>query len=301
MAQIKKGASHGLWKVLVQLTGADGISYGQAGSGLAQGSTSQAYVVEHPKTANLPQPDRTTIDFTGGDVWYMSYQYGINSLGSMSFTTQDEETDLIALSTGTLVDQTTNVEWSEFTEDVLSPSTPQVSLMFIYRMQSVEPATFGQTFYVQTVIPRAWLSPKGITGPAYQAAAEYNWQITPASSDRHVNGMDYDANLGAYQNRVALYHIISDNPLYMFVKRAVAASPTQTSMTSAFKPITSSVGTANNTKNQVALYRPSTDIVTLGVADTVVTTTGVFTIGTALSIAIDDVIIVTHETEYEAV
>ena len=97
MASIKRGSPHGLWRVLAQLVGTDGISYGTAGEDLAAGSTTEPLILQYPKTATLPSPDATVIDFTGGDVWIGSYQYGIASLGSFDFVTQDIDADFVAM------------------------------------------------------------------------------------------------------------------------------------------------------------------------------------------------------------
>lgn len=298
MAAIKRGNPHGLYKVLVQLTGASGMSYGQAGSGISNGATSQSYVAHYPKSATLPTPDRTTLDFTGGDVWIGSYQYGITSMGSFEVTMAELDADLIALVTGSNVDATSNTEWREFSRNELRGALPQVSLILIYRLQSTDPNTFGQTYYVNTVIPRCQMAPKGINGgPAFQAAGEPVYQITPTSAGRKVHGVAFGSNLNVANNQLMAYHIITEYPLYMVSHRA---NGTSASIVGTYKPVTSSVGTASATKNPVTKFVESTLTATPGVADTVTVATATFEIGTALTPASGDMLNVFYETDYEA-
>ena len=294
---IKKGGPHGLWKVVAQLVGTYGNSYGVAGESLAAGSDSQAIVLDYPTNCSYQVPDRVTVDFTGGDRWITSFQYGITSLGQFDFTTRDEDADFVALITGTNVNQTTNDQWSEYTYDELSGTRPQLSLMIIHRMQSFEPATFGTTFYVHTIIPRCWIAPKSF-GKAFQTVSEPAYQVTPASGTRRFNGLPFGSELNADQNAVAAYHIIAPYPLYMVVGRS---DGTSYQVTSAYKPLETTVGTATSTKNHIVKFVESTQVATAGVADTINVTNGTFDVGTALTVAADDMIAVLHETAYEAV
>lgn len=294
MAQVKKGGAHGLWKVCAQLVGADGISYGIAGSGLANGANTTPRILHYPKEAGIPIPDRTTIDFTGGDRWITSYQYGLNSLGSFNFSIQDVDADFIAMCTGTNVDQTTNTEWTEYTEDLIRAEFPQLSLMFIYRLQSFEPATFGQTFYVQSIVPRAWVAPQGLQGaPSYQSPGTYQFQVTPSSNGKHIHGTNFGANLGATDNIVALYHVISSNPLAMAVGRSDGTSYT---VVGAVKSKVETVGTAAATKNMVTKIIAA-GTVTAGVADAIDQDTAEFDVGTALTVASSDLVTVLYESD----
>lgn len=288
----------GCYKILVSLVGANGISYGQAGEGLAAGSNSSPYVVENPLEVPIALPDRTTLDFTGSDRWLTSYQYGITSMGNFAVTTAEFDAGLIALITGTSVDQVTNQAWTEFTENVLASSLPQISLMVIYRIQSTEPTTFGTTKYVHTIIPRAWLAPKSLTGaPAFQGKGQYTFQLTPASSDRHINGNPFDTNLDAQDNTVALYHIIADNALFYVTGVANGATFT---LDASRQPVSSAVGTSSNTKNQIVKYVTSTAVATIGVADTITPANGTFAVGTAVTVAANDVVTALFESNYLA-
>ena len=300
MAQIVRGDPHGLYKVLVQKVGADGLSYGIAGENIVSAATSPAYVVHDPKSANIPLPDRTTIDFTGGDVWIQSFQYGITSLGSFDWINQSVDADLIALATDTLVDQTSNAKHTVFTEDALSAVRPQVSLVFIYRIQSTELATFGATKYIHAIIPRCWMAPKGTqNAPAFQTAGEYAFQITPTAGGRKINGPLFDSNLNAYGNKVSAYYIITDNPLHMVVHHAAAASPTPASIVVPYTPYDEAIGSVGDTRHEIVAFTPSTDVAVPGVADTITQSTKTYSVGNGgVTIAIGDIITTLYETSY---
>lgn len=290
MAQTKRGAPHGLYKVLVQLVGDNGRSYGQAGQSLAAGSTSHALVLDHPVSANLPTPDRTLLDFQGGDRWIASYQYGITSLGNFEFVDQELNTSLVALATSSLADQTTNALWTIYGEDILRDTLPQVSLCFIYRLQSFESSTFNTTRYLHTFIPRAWLAPKGPSGaPAFQGKGSYTWQITPTSSTCMVNGIPFSANQNFKDYTAAIYGIITDHPLSMSVSIPSGAS---LSFTTLYRPYSSAVGSASSSQNWIAKNGVA------GVADTVNTTTGAVAVGTATTVTSGDYVADLYETDY---
>lgn len=290
----KKGATHGLYKIVLQLVGQTGTSYGIAGSTLASGSTSQAYVVDNPKTEGLAVPDRTTIDFKGGDRWLFNYQYGIDSLGSFEFTTQDRDADLTALMTNSLVNTTTNTQWIEYSENPLNTTFPAMSMLIIYRMQSTDPTTFGQTYFVNTFLPRVTINPKR-NGQSYQSPVDMTYQVTPSTSTRRVNGEAFGSELGLADNATPMYHIITDNPLYMFVMRS---SGTSVSAVGAYKPVTSTVGTTTASKNRIVKFVDSTATATVGVADTITVATGTFAVGTALTVASGDLVTLLYETNY---
>lgn len=296
MAQVTKGAGHGLYKIIVQKTGTYGNSYGTGGQGISNGTTAQSYVLHYPKGATLPVPDRTTIDFTGGDSWMTSFQYGINSLGSFDVTAADVDAAFNALITGTLVDQISNQAWTQFTYDELNKIRPQLSMMVIWRLQSTEADTFGNTYYLHTIYPRVLIAPKGTTGaPAYQSAGEATYQVTPATAGRDITGVPFGANLNATGNTLVSYQIIADNPLYMVSQRVSGATG---SVISSYRPAVTTVGTATNTKNLLVKFVESTGVATAGVADTVTIATGTFAFGTALTPAAGDMIHVLHETQY---
>lgn len=298
MARVIRGGVHGLYKIVVQKTGVYGNSYGVAGSTLANGSTTQSFVLDYPKESGDMSLERTTIDFTGGDVWISSYQYGISALNPFDIAVQDEDSAFLAFVTGSLADITSNAEWTEYTENQMQTAFPQMSLMIIRRIQSFDADTFGQPFYRTLIIPRCWIVPSGTTGSNFQAPGTTTYRVKPAAASRKINGVPFGANLNAADNKLVSYTLTSENPLYMVSHRA---NGTSASVVGAYRPVTSAVGTPANTKNSVVRFVESTQVATAGVADTVNTTTATFTVGTALTIAAGDMVHILYETNYERV
>jgi hypothetical protein len=296
MVAIKQGSPHGLYMVYAQKVGSDGISYGVAGDTLAEGSTSEPLLLKYPKSATLPSPDRTVIDFQGGDRWIGSYQYGISTLGTFDFITQDANADFVALATGTNVDQTSNTELTEFTEDTLGNDFPTLSLVFVYRIQSSADATFGQNWYIHTVIPQCQIAPKGVqSAPSFQTAGEYAYQVTPTAAANKIHGPAFGTNLGATDNKLSHYHIISPYPLWTATHHAAGVSGT---VVGSYQPFSTAVGSAGATKNEV--QKDSSGTVTGGVFDTITQSSGTFAWGTALVSVQGDFLHLLYQTQFTA-
>lgn len=289
MATIKKGGPHGLWKILIQLTGTDGVSYGQAGSSIANDATSQSFVVDNPRTASLPQPARTTIAFGGGDRFIGQVQYGIDSPGEFTFTTADMDDDLKALVTGTAIDQTTNDTQTVSTADYLNPFFPECSIIFIYRKFSMEASTFGRTFYAHRIFPRCQIAPQE-HGLEMKNNPEITWTVTPNTSSIRHDALSL-SSLNAYDDTVLSYEITTEKALYWFVHRA---DGTSFSAASAYVPVTSTVGTTSSTRNLIVEWDGST--ATKFVANTITPSTGTFEVSSGATSG--DLYIIGHETEY---
>lgn len=244
MAQIKKGYPHGLAFAQVALVGTNGRAYGTAGPSQANGVVSGAYLIDDPISGELPIPDRTTIDFTGGDRWLGSYQYGITSLGSFTLGAADIDATLIAMVTGSKVDQTTNQKWTMYSENVLKDRLPQVCVMLTFRIQSRESGTDGGDFFITYVIPRAWMAPKGTSGaPGFQSKGQYSFQITPTAGGGLPIGVPFtQANQGWQNNKTPILAVISDNPIGL---ATFIADGTLTDFTLPYLPVTSTVASGN--------------------------------------------------------
>ncbi len=244
MAQVKKGFPHGLAYCQVALVGTNGRAYGTAGPAMANGATSGAYLINDPISGELPIPDRTTIDFTGGDRWLGSYQYGITSLGSFNLQVADWDATLIAMVTGAKVDQTTNQKWTVAAENVLKDRLPQVCVMLTFRLQSRESGTDGGDFFINYVIPRAWMAPKGVAGaPNFQSKGTVSYQVTPTAGGAWPIGIPFStANQGWQDNKTPVFAIISDNPLGLatFIGDGIL-----TSFTAPYLPVTTTVASGN--------------------------------------------------------
>lgn len=257
MAQIKKGNPHGLVYAQVALMGTNGRSYGVAGSSQSVNTISAAYLIKDPLSGELPIPDRTTIDFTGGDKWLGAYQYGITSLGSFTLATAALDATLIALVTGSNVDQVTNQLWTIYSEDILRERLPQVCVLLTFRLQSRETGTDGGDYYITYIIPRAWMAPKGTSGaPGFQSKGQYSFQITPTTGDKFPHGLAFGTNQNWQDNKAPIFAIISDNPIALadYVGNGVA-----TSFILPYKPLSTDVD-SDNGRNQMVKNGTLTDL-----------------------------------------
>lgn len=203
----------------------------------------------YPKNASLPLPDRTVIDFTGGNRWLGAYQYGITSLGSMAATFDNVDADLVAMLSGSSVDQTTTSAWTIFSENLLALSIPQVAVLVTFQLQG-RGADEGGDFFITGVIGRSWAAPKGFTNaPNFQAAGEYNVQITPTSTNVFPHGVAFGANQDWQGNATPLLWIISGRPIHI---ATYIGNNTETTFTLPYLPTSNNV-TQSTSPNQVAV------------------------------------------------
>lgn len=289
MAASKRGSPHGLARAIIQLTGTNGGSYGTAGSGAANGTTSNAYVVDFPKTAGIPQPDRTKISFSGGNKWMGNYMYGIADLDDFEMAVQDFDADLVALVTGSNVDVTTNAQWVIFCENLNLADLPQCSIMLQYQFQSTASATLGQNYWITCVVPRCQIQPKGTAGPEFQTAGSYSFKIVHQMASVMPNGVAFGTNQGWFNNRTPSFYLLSDNPIAM---TSYIANASSASIVVAYTPITSAVGTSSSSKNWVSQNG-------VAIAATSVTpATKTFAISSGLTAG--DYIALIYETAYAA-
>jgi hypothetical protein len=277
MAQIKKGSPHGLLAVQVGLVGTDGKSYGQVQQTAAGGTTSHTYLIKQPTNASLPFPDRTTIDFIGGDRWIGSFQYGITSLGNFDIEVQNVEADLIALVTGALVDQTTNSAWTIYGENIEQDALPQVCILITFRIQSRESGSDGADKFISYFVNRGWMAPKGVqNAPSFQTRGTYSFQLTPTSSDTFPHGIPFSTTQNFQDNKTPVIAIMSDNPLGL---TTFIHDGTTTQFNLGYQPISTSTD-SDSGANQYVVGTAATDftsvITTSGLVSTATSADGVY-------------------------
>lgn len=222
MAQIKYGDAHGLYRVQVGLVGDDGLNYGTAGSDMENGTTTSSYMIRYAKAAEMAMPDRSLIDFTGGDVWTGSYLHGITALGSFTLTLSTVDATLNSLVTEAKVDQTTNENWTIFSDNVLLPTPNQVWMATTFRIQSKEPGTKGANKFMHQIVPRCWLSPKGLSGaPNFQSAGENSYTIVPTVGEKIPHGVPFTTSVHNFEeNETPLVYMITDYPIHFVAHKA---------------------------------------------------------------------------------
>lgn len=236
MSQISYGDAHGLYRVQIGLVGDDGYNYGTAGEEMANGTTSSAYVIRFATAAEMAMPDRTVIDFTGGDVWTGSYVHGITSLGTFSLTLSTVDATLISIVTQIQVDKTTNSRWSLFGDNILLPTPKQIWMATTFRIQSKEPGTKGASKFIHQIVPRCWLSPKGISGaPNFQAVGNYGFTIVPSIGEKLPHGIQFTETQNFAENETPMVYLITDNPIHFVGHKA--ASGVSSTITLPFSPV----------------------------------------------------------------
>ncbi len=244
MAQIKIGDPHGLYRVLIGLVTEEGYNAGTAGDGFAASTVVSPYYVKYAQSAEIAMPDRTVIDFTGGDVWTGSYVYGITSLGTFQLTLSTIEGDLIAMTSQSSIDNTLNSLQNYFGENIMLATPPQCWMAIVYRIQSKESGSKGANKYLTTVLPRVWVAPKGVAGaPAFQAAGNYGFTIVPTIGDRLPWGPTFgettaagEIGLDFSENESPNFYMITDYPIHAVGYRPAAAAAT-VSITLPYRPI----------------------------------------------------------------
>ena len=109
------------------------------------------------------------------------------------------------------------MRWTGFAENIMRPTPPQSWMILNYRLQSKEEGSKGADLYMNTIIPRCWINPKGLSGaPGFQAAGAYGLQITPTVSDRLPHGVAFTTSVqGFEENETPVMYFITDNPLYL--------------------------------------------------------------------------------------
>lgn len=228
MAQIKSGDPHGLYRVQIGFVNSLGYNFGQANpeGTINDGTTFSSYITRFAKAAEMAIPDRTVIDFTGGDVWTGSFVYGITSLGSSTLTLSTIDTNMISMVSNSKVDQSTNTRLTIYAENIMLPSPPQVFMATTFRIQSKDADTKGANKYITSVMPRLWVSPKGITGaPNFQAPGESQYTIVPTVAGRMPHGIAFTEAAQSFENdETPNYYIISDYPIHFVGHQAAAGA-----------------------------------------------------------------------------
>lgn len=303
MAQTRIGDPHGLYRVFVGLVGTDGYNYGTAGQDVSVSTVVSPYNVRFAKSAEIGLPDRTVVDFTGGDIWTGSYVYGITSLGTFQLTLSTVEADLIALTGGSKVENTLNSLQTIFAENLMRPTPPQCWMMTVFRLQSKETGSKGANKFLTIVLPRTWVAPKGVAGaPAFQTVGTYGYTIVPTVGDKmpwgppfaetsSVDGLGLDLE----ENESPNFYIITDYPVHAVgYKPAAGAS---VSITLPYRPagVQADYTSPDSATDRLQVYLNGSQVdatsVTLSTRVVVVTET----------LVLGDYIGIFYETEYKTV
>jgi len=232
MAQIRTGDAHGLYRVFIGLVDDAGYNYGTAGPGVLPGTMMSPYMVRYATDASLTLPDRTVIDFTGGDVWTGAFVYGITSLGTFEMTLSTADADLSAMLSGSRVDGTLNARQTIWSDNIMESSPPQAWMLIVFRIQSKDPGSVGANKFISILLPRTWATPKGFSsGPAFQAHSPTGYTVVPTTGDRFPWGLPFACtDMGLSNNMAPNVYIITDNPVHTvgYIARPTQATETVT-------------------------------------------------------------------------
>lgn len=291
MAQVKIGDPHGLYRIMVGRIDTTGYNYGTAGPDISNGTLVTPYLVRYAKAAEMQNQDRTVIDFTGGDIWTGAYVYGVTTLGTFEMQLSTVEADLIALTSGSLVDQTTNSRWTIYSENIMRPTPPQCFIITSFRLQSKQIGQKGADKYIHRINPRVWIAPKGITGaPNFQAPGTYVFTVIPTVGERMPWGPAFGTNQDYEENETPVFYIITDNPIHIV---GYKTSGTTANINLPYKPVTGDYTTPNSSTQaiQVAVNGTITNAASINTTTGVVQMTG---------LTAGDYVGILYETNYEA-
>ena len=244
-----------MFRVFVGLVDAEGYNLGTAGPGVAEGTLVSPYLIRYAQSAEIGLPERTVVDFTGGDVWTGSYVYGITSLGTFEMTLSTVEADLIAFLSGSTVDGTSNDRQTIFSDNVMVPTPPQAWMMIVFRIQSKEVGQKGANKFLTLILPRTWVSPKGISGaPSFQQQGTYGFTIVPTVGDRFPWGLPFSCtNLNLEQDETPVLYLITDYPVHTVGYIAGAGNATET-ITLPFKPVGDDIAAPDSSLDPVQTF-----------------------------------------------
>lgn len=258
MAQTKIGDPHGLYRVIVGLVDSAGYNMGTAGPNVGTATLIVPYIVRFAQSAEIALPDRTVVDFTGGDVWTGSYVYGITSLGTFQLTLSTVEADLIAMLSDSGVDQTLNTRQTIFGDNIMQATPPQCWMMTVFRLQSKETGSKGANKFLTIVLPRTWVTPKGVAGaPAFQTAGTYGFTIIPTIGDRMPWGPLFSSTaLDFSEDEAPNFYIITDYPVHAVgFKPAPDVPADPVTVTLPYKPVPDSTyGTPDSATQPIQVY-----------------------------------------------
>lgn len=271
------------WKV-----GTDGLAYGTAGEGAANGVTTHARLLKNPVSAQVPNPARVVTNLTGGNRWLGQVQFGVSDVGQFPLVLEDIDLDFFAMAGGSTVDVTNNSRWSQASDNKNNVNLPQLGLMFSTIFQSRDDGSDGVNLWINYIIPRCTVD-VNFAQLAYQAEGQVTCQVAPTMSSKKPTGEPL-TGMGVKDGKAVMYVVVSPKPLALTT--AIGAGTPSATYTLGFKPTDSGVTLGNTANHQVIDGTPEA-------ADAVSTTTAVVTKGDAG--ATGDKTVMLYETDFEAV
>lgn len=244
MAQVTTGNPLGLESGHVFLVDADGTSRGTSVATLAAGATSHSLRLKGPKAFGLPAPTRNITTAQGGDKMLGQHMWAVSDLAQFTLDMSEFDANLVALISGSSIDQASNTEWTDVSPNYNQQQLPQVGMILSAVYQSRDAGTDGATKYINYLIPRCQM---GAVAPplAFQAENVTNYQVTPTFSDKLPTGESFPSALNLADGRCIVLMRITDYPLAI---TSFTHDGVETTFNTAFQPINTDI-TVNATKN----------------------------------------------------
>lgn len=283
----KRGSLIGCQYCQIWLAGSDGLMYGDAGEGAANGTVTHALLLRNPVSAQVPNPARIVTNLKGGNRWLGQYQFGIDTVGNFPLVIEDVDADMFALASDSDVDDTTNTRWNQFTDNKNNGNLPQMGIALSTPFQSRDDGSDGVNLWINYFIPKCQID-VNFPQMGYQAEGQVTCQVSPTMATKKPTGEDFTA-MRAKGGRVLMYVIVAPKPLALTMQ--IGAATPVTTIQLAYKPTSTVVG-ASNAANQLTIDG------TITALSSVVTSTGVATKSSAGTTADKNVVL--YETDFEA-
>ena len=287
------GYAAGFEKALIWLT-YNGYAAGTLGDTIANGNSTAAYVVSDVETAGLQYQDPNNLAIQGGDRIVATFLFGNPKLNPFDLQISVTDPTLIAMLSGSVVDETTNSSFELFSSNTYKARPINIGVALSQRFQPKATGSDGNDKYHTLIIPRASAVVKmGQFG--FQAGSPVMVSITPSTTDRMHNGILFSATTMALEeNRADSYSMITDYPIHILT--AMGATTTGTvALTTTYRPI-SSVITTGAAPNWLAVNGISNTLTSVN------TTTGGVVIPVSPDhIAPGEIGVLTYQTIYRSI
>lgn len=262
-----------------------GACIGQGGTTLANGSTSNAYVLFYPKTAGLDYAPPGDVDLQAGDKDVTSVAFGNSRLRPFDLVLLDVDTTLIAMITGSTIN-TTNTQFDKFSINPNLTTPKSFGLCLQQRFQK----TNGDEYYHILFIPRALISFRH-SAMGFRAESDNVLRVRPAMTSKAHTGQDFTSasnnlNFTLENSKTDHYSYFSPAPINIVSFRSNASA---TTITSSYRPLSSTI-TLNATQNELHINGVATALSSTN------TTTAVNTLAAAGTAA--DLHVLTHTTGF---
>lgn len=200
----------------------------------------------NPRSAQFPALNRTIINFTGGNKWRGSMMFGVAQVDQFPLVLADQNATLTAMAGGSNADSSTNQEILMYSDNMELTDLPLLGLALTSQFQSAEEGTDGETYWATILFPKVQIAPT-FAAPNFQASADVTYNVIPHRTAYLPNGLPLSATgMSLARNSAMMIIWISQYPILF---ASAIGDGTDVSWQMPYKPKSTAVGTATNTKN----------------------------------------------------